>query len=92
MYIVVNFEQPGNFVHFSTRCQPPEQCVPVFDQSNVVTLPVIGSDDPLLIRGKCVGPCEASCASDPLDLQCGRDGLTYFNSCYRECANELVRP
>lgn len=72
------------------RCQSPEQCVPVFDQSNTITLPVVGSDDPLLIRGKCIAPCETSCGSDPMNLQCGRSGLTYYNSCYRECANELV--
>ena len=65
--------------------------MPVFDSSNIVTLPVVGSSTPLLIKGQCVAPCEASCAGSAMDLQCGRNGLTYFNSCYRECANQLVR-
>ena len=73
-----------------SRCQPPEQCVPVFDQSNVVSLP-LRSEDPLVFRGKCVTPCGASCAEQDQDLQCGRNGLTYYNTCFRKCANELVR-
>jgi hypothetical protein len=83
------FVDTPTFEDNNFRCQPPEQCVPVFDQSDVVTLP-LSSGDPLVIRGKCVAPCGASCAGQPREPQCGRNGLTYYNSCYRECANELL--
>ena len=74
---------------FLDRCHPSERCIPVFDQSNAVILPV-GSDDPLVIKGECVSPCDASCTSEPQDLQCGQNGVTYYNSCYRICANKQV--
>ena len=61
----------------------------MFDSSYPVTLPT-GSDDPLVIWGECVAPCDASCVSEAKDLQCGRDGLTYYNGCYRICANKQV--
>ena len=77
-------------VFFDPRCESPAQCVPVFDSSQVVTLPVEGTDDVLLVRGTCVLPCATSCASEPRSPQCGRNGLTYYNSCYRECADQLV--
>jgi hypothetical protein len=83
------FVDTANFQDNNFRCQPPEQCVPVFDQSSVVSLP-LRSEDPLVIRGKCVAPCSASCTEQDQDLQCGRNGLTYYNTCFRECANELL--
>ena len=37
-----------------------------------------------------MSPCDVSCASEPQELQCGQNGITYYNSCYRICANKQV--
>ena len=73
------------------RCSEPAECVPVFENSAIINLPVVGDSGPLKIIGRCVEPCESRCVSDPADIQCGTDGRTYTNSCYRMCASSNVQ-
>ena len=63
----------------------------MFENSAIVELPVEGEEDILKIMGRCVEPCEAECATQLDDIQCGTDGRTYTNSCYRTCASTSVR-
>lgn len=73
------------------RCPRTSECVPVFENDVVVDLPVIGNSSPLKIEGRCVIPCETRCANEPDNVQCGTDGRTYTNSCYRTCASNTAQ-
>ena len=75
---------------FFYRCPESSECVPVFENSAVIDLPVQGDTDPLKIMGRCIEPCETSCATDPENTQCGTDGRTYSNTCYRLCARNNI--
>ena len=72
------------------RCQAPAECVPLFSNSGIVGLPVSNSDDVLRLLGRCVEPCSQDCSFGAQNLQCGTDGRTYYNSCFRNCANIQV--
>ena len=73
-----------------SRCQPPAQCVPSFSNAAIVPLPTVGSTTPIRTLGRCINPCPQECGSSQQDLKCGTDGRTYFNTCYRNCANVPV--
>ena len=62
----------------------------MFSNDEVVGLPVSNSHDPHHILGRCVTPCSQDCSFGAEDLQCGADGRTYYNSCFRNCANIQV--
>ena len=56
----------------------------------MVTLPVEGDTSPFMIMGLCVEQCEVTCATVLEDVECGVNGRTYLNSCYRTCNNVQV--
>lgn len=72
------------------RCRAPAECVPEFRNSDVIGLPVSNRSEPLRLLGLCVEPCSQDCAVGAQNLQCGTDGRTYYNVCYRNCANVQV--
>ena len=72
------------------RCQAPAECVPLFSSDGVVGLPVSDSNDPLRILGRCVAPCSQDCSNGAQSFECGTDGRTYYNACFRNCANVQV--
>ena len=74
----------------SFRCQAPAECVPLFSSDGVVGLPVSDSNDPLRILGRCVAPCSQDCSNGAQSFECGIDGRTYYNACFRNCANIQV--
>jgi len=79
-----------DLLHMYSRCQPPAQCVPSFSNAAIVPLPTTGSTAPIRILGRCINPCPQECGSSQQDPKCGTDGRTYFNTCYRNCANVPV--
>ena len=72
------------------RCQAPAECVPLLSNDGVVGLPVSNSNDLIRVLGRCVAPCSRDCSSGAQELQCGTDGRTYYNACFRNCANIQV--
>ncbi len=72
------------------RCPATSECVPVLENSAVIDLPVEGDSQPIKIMGRCIEPCEARCSTDPEIVQCGTDGRTYSNPCYRMCARNNI--
>jgi hypothetical protein len=72
------------------RCQAPAECIPLFSNNGVVGLPVSDSNDPVRVLGRCVMPCSQDCSNGAQSLQCGTDGRTYYNACFRNCANVQV--
>ena len=72
------------------RCQAPAECIPLISASGIVGLPVSNSNDPIRVLGRCVTPCSQDCSFGAQDLQCGTDGRTYYNACFRNCANIQV--
>ena len=72
------------------RCQSPAECIPLFNNDDIAGLPMSNSNDPLHVLGRCVMPCSQDCSFGAQDLQCGTDGRTYYNACFRNCANIQV--
>ena len=86
---------PPNSVSLSLsspyRCQPSSECIPLLQNNDINSLPDANSNDPVRLLGRCVEPCSEDCSNGAQNLQCGTDGRTYYNSCYRTCANIQVR-
>lgn len=72
------------------RCGAPAECVPNLESSEPVSLPVAGTGQLIRIQGVCIEPCSEDCSAVGTDYQCGTDGRTYENSCWRDCANVPV--
>ena len=70
----------------SYRCLSPAVCVPEFLSDEVRNLPSTNSSFQQL--GVCVEPC--LCDSSEVDEECGVDGNTYKNFCFRDCVKVTV--
>ena len=66
---------------FFHRCLYPARCVSEFRSTTVRELPKISTT--FRERGVCISACDCT---DDVDKQCGLDGNTYLNECYRICA------
>lgn len=67
------------------RCKPPTVCVPEFSSYEPRNLPSTNSTYQQV--GVCVDPCNCD---NTENYECGSDGNTYKNSCFRECVKATV--
>ena len=90
LFLSLSFSSSFLPLYPHSRCQPSAECVPLFNNNDVSNLPESASNDPLRLLGRCVEPCSEDCSNGAQNLQCGTDGHTYYNSCFRTCANIQV--
>ena len=67
------------------RCLSPATCIPEFSSTSARNLPSVNST--FLHVGRCIDPCECD---DTENEECGLDGNTYMNKCFRECVKVVV--
>ncbi len=68
-----------------SRCLEPAVCIP--ECSSSVTRNIPSTDSAFQQTGICVEPCTCD---DETNEECGVDGSTYKNTCFRECLKVTV--